>query len=255
MEGDDLASFLASPVDLDNFIAAVTATADAVRAERGATKRIHLSVDEWNVWYQHRAESHPPSGDDWPVAPVLLEDRYSVADAVVVGGLLITLLRNTDRVHVATLAQLVNVIAPIMTEPGGRAWRQTTFHPFALTAEHARGEVLQIGFDDVPTTPTERFGEVPLIDAVVTYDASDGSAAVFVVNRSVEGATDVELNLAGLGDLEVVEALTLADDDPFRVATPADELAPRVNRAVTSADGVLRLELPAVSWTVVRLQG
>ena len=144
-EDGDLASFLASAVDMDHFIDSVAATADAVRAAGKHTKRINISFDEWNVWYQKRAESRPPSGDDWPVAPVLLEDRYNVADAVVVGNLLISLLRHTDRVHAASLAQLVNVIAPIMTEPGGRSWRQTTFHPFALTARHAAGEVLRVG--------------------------------------------------------------------------------------------------------------
>src|SRR5215207_10503486 len=94
-----------------------------------------------------RDESRPPTGKDWPVAPVLLEDRYTVADAVVVGDLLITLLRNTDRVHSASLAQLVNVIAPIMTEPGGRAWKQTTFHPFAITSRLAQGRALELKLD------------------------------------------------------------------------------------------------------------
>src|SRR5690606_8101314 len=156
-EDGDLASFLASSTDMDRFIDAVTATADAVRAARKDPRSIHISFDEWNVWYQNRAESRPPSGDDWPIAPVLLEDKYNVADAVVVGNLLISLLRHTDRVHAASLAQLVNVIAPIMTEPGGRIWRQTTFHPFALTAEYAKGEVLHLAVDS-PTVQTKKFG-------------------------------------------------------------------------------------------------
>ena len=126
-------------VDMDHFVESVSATADAVRAHKKLDKRIHISFDEWNVWYQHRAESKPPTGHDWPVAPVLLEDRYNVADAVVVGNLLISLLRHTDRVHSASLAQLVNVIAPIMTEPGGRSWKQTIFHPFAQASRYARG--------------------------------------------------------------------------------------------------------------------
>ena len=85
-EDGDLASFLASAVDMDHFIESVTAAADYVRAAGKHTKRVNISFDEWNVWYQKRAESKPPTGDDWPVAPVLLEDRYNVADAVVVGN-------------------------------------------------------------------------------------------------------------------------------------------------------------------------
>ncbi len=134
----DRASFLASAVDMDHFIATVAAIADEVRDAKGGTKDIAISFDEWNVWYISRPESETPK-DAWPVAPRLLEDVYTATDAVVVGSLLISLLRNSDRVHAASLAQLVNVIAPIMTEPGGPAWRQATFHPFALTVAARRG--------------------------------------------------------------------------------------------------------------------
>jgi alpha-N-arabinofuranosidase len=135
---------------MDTFIRDTVAHIDHVKSVRKSDKQINISFDEWNVWHHSRAESTSPSGNDWPVAPVLLEDIYTVADAVVVGDLLITLLRNTDRVHSASLAQLVNVIAPIMTEPGGRAWKQTTFHPFALTSRHAAGTVLQLAVESPP---------------------------------------------------------------------------------------------------------
>src|SRR5690606_30121195 len=142
----DLGSFLASATDMDRFIEEVVATADHVAAKRKSAKRIMLSFDEWNVWYLSRfqAEQAARPRQDWPVAPRIIEDRYSAADAVVVGDMLISLLRHADRVTAASQAQLVNVIAPIMTEPGGPAWRQTTFHPFARTAEAARGDVLRV---------------------------------------------------------------------------------------------------------------
>ena len=169
----DLGSFLASAVDMDGFIESVVATADAVRAAGRHTKRINISFDEWNVWYHSQPASDVPTGDNWPVAPVLLEDHYNVADAVVVGSLLISLLRHTDRVHSASQAQLVNVIAPIMTEPGGRSWRQTIFHPFAQAAKYAKGDVLRPVLSS-ETYETKRFGEVPLVDAVATYDEATG---------------------------------------------------------------------------------
>src|SRR5690606_34416682 len=136
----DVDSFLASAQDMEEFIDEVIATCDYVRAKRRATKRIEISFDEWNVWYMDdpaRQEQEP-----WQEAPRLLEDVYTVTDAVVVGSLLVTLLRHCDRVRVACLAQLVNVIAPIMTEPGGPAWRQTTFYPFADASRYGRGQVL-----------------------------------------------------------------------------------------------------------------
>jgi Alpha-L-arabinofuranosidase C-terminal domain len=113
----------------------VVATADSVRARLRKQKKIMISFDEWNVWYLSRPRDKSP--EQWPVAPRVIEDEYNVADAVVVGNLLISLLRHSDRVTAACLAQLVNVIAPIRAEPGGPAWRQTTFHPFATTARLA----------------------------------------------------------------------------------------------------------------------
>lgn len=251
----DLASFLASATNMDHFIESVVATADYVRAAGKHTKRINVSFDEWNVWYQKRAESRVPSGDDWPVAPVLLEDRYNVADAVVVGSLLISLLRHTDRVHSASLAQLVNVIAPIMTEPGGRIWKQTTFHPFALTARHAQGEVLQVAIDS-PTTPTARFGDVTALDAVATRDAETGAVSVFAVNRSTTEELTLTVPTATLGDVALVEALTYSHDDHTWSATADDDatVLPVVNDSAALADGVLTVTLPPVSWSCVRLQ-
>jgi alpha-L-arabinofuranosidase len=253
-EDGDLASFLASAVDMDRFVDDVVATADAVRAAGKHEKRINISFDEWNVWYIHRAESKPPSGDDWPIAPVLLEDRYTVADAVVVGNLLISLLRHSDRVHAASLAQLVNVIAPIMTEPGGRVWKQTTFHPFALTARHAVGQVLRVAVDG-PTIETAKYGEVCALDAVATHDAETGELVLFAVNRSTSEPLALDVDLRGFGDLAVAEALTLSNPDHGWTATADDSTSvlPRDNSTATVEDGRVRVELPPVSWSVLRL--
>ena len=80
--------------------------------------------------------------EGWPVAPPILEEIYSMEDALAFGGACISLLNHADRVKAACLAQLVNVIAPIMTETGGPAWRQTIFHPFAQMSRLGRGAVL-----------------------------------------------------------------------------------------------------------------
>jgi alpha-N-arabinofuranosidase len=253
-EDGDLASFLASAVDMDHFIESVAATADAVRAAGKHAKRIHISFDEWNVWYQKRAESRPPTGDDWPVAPVLLEDRYNVADAVVVGNLLISLLRHTDRVHAASLAQLVNVIAPIMTEPGGRIWKQTIFHPFALTARHATGDVLRLAVDS-PLVQTAKFGDVPALDAVATHDPATGDVVILATNRSVSDDVALDVDLRGFPGLQLVEALTLANPDHTWTATADDDtsVAPRTNTTAKVADDRAHAELPPVSWSILRL--
>jgi len=256
----DLASFLAAGVRMDSFIDSIVATADAVRAAGKHEKRIDISFDEWNVWYQDRAESRPPSGEDWPVAPVLLEDRYTVADAVVVGGLLISLLRHTDRVHAASQAQLVNVIAPIMTEPGGRVWKQTTFHPFAQTANLARGVVLHTALE-VPTYESARYGTAGLVDSVATWDEESGELVIFAVNRGIEEATELAVDVHVDG-LHLVEATSYAHHDHTWSATADDDttVLPRENEsaAVTAGSGGsggprVTVTLPPISWNVIRL--
>jgi alpha-N-arabinofuranosidase len=254
----DIGAFLASAVDMDRFIESVLATADHVAAVRGSNKRMSISFDEWNVWYETRfATKDKISGiDNWPVAPRLLEDKYSVLDAVVVGNLLISLLKHADRVRSAALAQLVNVIAPIMTEPGGPAWRQTTFFPFATTSRLAQGTALDVRVES-PDYATSSYGLVPLVDAVASYDAASGSTAVFLVNRSLTDEADVTVDLRGLGDVSVTSASSLYDEDmdaantleePYRVG-----LRPTPTAEIT--DGHLRLVLPPVSWTAVELGG
>ncbi|MBN9176587.1 MAG: alpha-N-arabinofuranosidase [Microbacterium sp.] len=252
----DLGSFLASAVDMDGFIETVVATADHVRAVRGSDKQIDISFDEWNVWYLSRFENVDKIEgiDNWPVAPRLLEDVYSVKDAVVFGNLMISLLKHADRVASASLAQLVNVIAPIMTEPGGPAWRQTTFFPFSITSRLAKGVALKVDVS-VPTYETTRYGAVPLVDAVATHDANSAESAVFLVNRSTTDAVVVAVDVSALGASEVRESHTLADTDLDAANTleNPERVAPHVNESVRLADGLLTVTLPPVSWTALAL--
>ncbi|MBR8742956.1 alpha-N-arabinofuranosidase [Nocardiopsis sp. MG754419] len=252
----DLGSFLAEATDMDRFIDAVAATADAVGARLRRPERLSLSFDEWNVWYQsrHRAEAAARPTDDWRIAPRVIEDRYTVADAVVVGNLLISLLRHSDRVTAACQAQLANVIAPIMTEPGGPAWRQSIFHPFALTARAARGHVLRTELR-APTHPTERHGTVPTPDAALTHDERDGATSLFVVNRSTDTHLTLDADLRALAADTVTDARTLTDTDPYAVNTmdAPDRVVPRPAQDVRLEDGRLTAVLPPVSWTVISL--
>jgi len=252
----DLASFLASAVNMDHFIETVVAVADQVKAERGSDRTINISFDEWNVWYieKHRARKITDI-EEWPVAPRLLEDVYSVADSVVFGGLLISLLRHADRVTSASLAQLVNVIAPIMTEPGGPAWRQTTFFPFAETSRLAQGESLDVRLVS-DSHHTELYGAVASVDAVATHDAQTGATAVFLVNRSQDEPATVTIDVSALPSAVVSTAVTLSDDDVYAKNTLEDPqrvgLVPNES-VVVDDDGRLTITLPPVSWTALSL--
>jgi alpha-L-arabinofuranosidase len=245
----DLPSFLASAVDMDAFIDGVIATADHVRAKLRRSKRIDLSFDEWNVWYTDSFQ-----GGAWERAPRMSEDRFDDADAVVVGNLLISLLKHADRVGVACQAQLANILAPIRTEPGGPAWRQTIFYPFAHAAAYAKGDALQVVLDS-PRVETVKYGDVPLVDAVATRD--DEGVTVFAVNRDVAEPIGLTLDPRALAGVTDATRIVLADDDRTAVNTAEDpgRVTPRRESLPVRPGEPLLVELPPVSWNVIRLTG
>ena len=250
----DTASFLASALDMEAFVESVIATTDHLRAKTRSRKRINLSFDEWNVWYISRFQNEGPP-TDWPVAPRLLEDTYSIKDAVVVGTLLITLLRHSDRVTAACQAQLVNVIAPIRTEPGGPAWRQTTFYPFAHASLFATGEVL----DPVISTPTyesSRHGDTPVIDAVATHDRDAGQLVVFAVNRHLEEEVGLTVWMRAFPGYRLIQHVLLADDDLDAANTRdrPDRVRPRIGPSRGMDGASFEVVLPPVSWNVLRME-
>jgi len=249
---DDPAEFLASSVGMDAFIRSVIATADYAKARRRSARTIHLSFDEWNVWF-HSQEADR-GATPWTVGPHLLEDVYTMEDALVVGTLLITLLKHADRVKIACLAQLVNVIAPIMTAAGGPAWRQTIFYPFMHASRFGRGTVLDQRLD-CPGYESRRHGPVPYLEATVV-DGGQGTLALFLVNRSTSEALDVEARLGGYPGLRPLEHLELLHADRKAVNTRErpDRVAPRPAPRLPAVEGDrLRITLAPFSWNVVRV--
>ncbi|MEC5152134.1 alpha-N-arabinofuranosidase [Cryobacterium sp. GrIS_2_6] len=250
----DLASYLASSLEMTYFIETVKTTADHVKHKLRSEKTIQLSFDEWNIWYLDEHQASEEVNEEWRHAPRQLEDVYSVADAVVLGNLLITLLQNHDRVGSASLAQLVNVIAPIMTEPGGASWRQTTFFPFSVTSRLARGVVLKPRID-AGTYDTALYGAAPLVDAVATFDAETGASAVFLVNRSQTESIEVSIDVSGLDATLLTEAVTLHDADVYARNTLDDQnrVGLKPLDGVLLTEGVLTVTLPPVSWSALAL--
>ncbi|HWD62218.1 MAG TPA: alpha-N-arabinofuranosidase [Humibacter sp.] len=258
----DVASFLASGVDMDLFIDGVIATADSVRARGKHSKFINLSFDEWNVWYQTAREGDDMPGTieargEWHEHPRIIEDEYNVTDAVVVGTLLNSLLRHGDRVSIANQAQLVNVIAPIRSEQNGPAWRQSIFWPFARMSELARGEILRLSVTS-DRYETAKFGDTDLVDASATWDEETGRVAFFFANRGLDETADVQVNLRGFDASRITRAEVLEiPENGDRFSTNNEQAQERVGlKPLASAavdGGTLRVSLPALSWSVVEL--
>jgi len=248
----DTKEFFANIELMDRFIGEIASVADSVGARKRSKKKLMLSFDEWNVWYRARHGEHlKPSG--WPVAPPLLEEVYNMEDALVNGGALITMMNRADRVKVACQAQLVNVIGPIMTVPGGPAWRQTIFHPFAQAARHARGTVLR-AVVDTPTFDTRTAAGMPYVLASVVFDEEAGRVAVFALNRHLDEETDLTLTLGGLhAGLRAESAWELhhADMKAINSREAPDNVAPTALAGVRVEGGEVRARLKPGSWNVM----
>lgn len=247
----DSAEFLGNIDRMDAHIREVAAIADAVAARRRSARRIQVAVDEWNIWYKARygAHAHQPG---WPEAPRLIEEVYTFEDALAAGGALCVLMNNADRVKVACLAQLVNAIGAIRTEPGGPAWRQTIFHPFALAARHARGQVLR-AVVSVPARSGRTFPEMPYLVASATHDQATGTTAIFALNRHFGQEMELRVELRGFAaghSLAAAVELHHAQLQACNTQAQPEAVAPRPHARVHAEEGALHAVLEPASWNV-----
>lgn len=253
-QANDVSSYLARSLDMDDFIRTVVSICDFVGGKKRSKKKIHLSFDEWNVWYHSIEEEERIKRESrWGTALPLLEDIYNFEDALLVGSLLITLLRNADRVKVACLAQLVNVIAPIMTRPGGGAWVQTIYWPFLHASLYGRGTALRPVIDAPMYDCPGRDG-VPVLDATAVQH-EDGGVTIFAVNRDLHESLALTCDLRAFGELTVLEHIVLHHDDVKAVNTETapDTVRPHSVNGTSMEGGAIAATLPALSWNVIRL--
>lgn len=253
-EKNDLPNFLAKSMDMDAFIKTVVAICDAAGGKKHSRKKLNLSFDEWNVWYHTLGQDKEIIAQNrWGKQLPLLEDVYTFEDALLVGGMLITLLRNADRVKIACLAQLVNVIAPIMTSQSG-CWAQTIYWPFMLASQFGRGTSLQPVVRS-PRFSTSEYDDVPLIDAAAVL-ADDDHLNIFAFNRSVESDVQLDIDLRAFGAVRLEETISLQSSDMKAKNTEEnpDSVTPTVHKSGSRAEnGKISVVLPAASWTVLRL--
>lgn len=241
--GDDF-NFLTSFVNMDSFIQKIKATADYVKAVKRSDKTMYMSFDEWNVWYLKKVELK-----EWEIAPTILEDRYSLLDALVFGGMTITLLKNSDRVKVACLAQLVNVIGPIFTEKGGAAIRQTIFYPFKDFSTYGRGSVLNSYQEG------EKFksihGEGFKVESVAILNEKETEITVFALNVNMESSEI--LNLEFDYNIEFIEQKVLDGNDLNAINTFENPHAVKP-RLVDRGANPNAIVLPKCSHNVIRFK-
>ncbi|MFC4597579.1 alpha-N-arabinofuranosidase [Cohnella hongkongensis] len=247
----DSANYLALSLEMDRFIHTIISVCDYMKAKKRSRKTISLSFDEWNVWYH--SNDADKRIEPWTVAPPQLEDVYNFEDALLVGTLLISFLKRSDRVKIACMAQLVNVIAPIMTENGGTAWKQTIYYPYMHASVYGRGIALK------PVIVSDKydskdFTDVPYLEAAAVYNDEKDEVVVFAVNRSLESALELTCDVRSFAGYRVAEHIVLENPDLKAVNTAGSEkVKPHSGGNARLDDGLVSALLPKQSWNVIRL--
>ena len=251
------ANYLALSEKLDRYIATIGSTIDYVKAKKRSKKQVTISFDEWNVWYHSNAADRAilDGNSGWPHAPRLLEDAYNFEDVLQVGCILNTFIRRSDRVRIACIAQLVNVIAPIMTEPGGPAWRQTTYYPYYFASIFGRGTALNLSVN-CPGYDADVADNVPYLDIAGTHDQGANTLSFFAVNRHATEALELSVSLNGFGAARVIEHQEITHPDLRAVnsLSKQDAVVPKPGGGIAVDGNTLTGRLAPYSYHLIRLQ-
>ena len=244
--------FFASVDILDRFIDTVTAICDEVKSEKNSDKTVNISFDEWNCWYHTLdQDDERMKKEPWGIAPHLLEDNYTFEDAIVNGLALIKFIKHSDRVKIACLAQLVNVIAPIMTDKDGGAWKQTIFYPFLHASAYGRGSAIKCDVT-TGTHDTEGYKDVTDVEAVSVLSKDGSQLTLFAVNRLTGEDAEAEVKLSGFDGFRPVSWKALESDDMLvRNSSEEQRVAPVEKSDYEFNGGILKATLKAASWNVI----
>lgn len=250
----DSNEYLASSDDMEDFIHTVISTCDYIKAKKHSKKNMNLSFDEWNVWFHSKereddiTQNHP-----WQVAPSLLEDIYNFEDALLVGLMLIALLKHADRIKIACLAQLVNVIAPIMTEAnGGGVWKQTIYYPFMHASLYGRGIVIHPIMDSSRHS-TKNHGEITDIESIGIYNEEQEELTIFAVNRNLQEDIVLETDIRSFEGCQLLEHIVLAHEDLKAVnGLGYQNVYPHKTQQSTLDGDKVESTLHKASWNVIR---
>ncbi|BFT74116.1 alpha-N-arabinofuranosidase [Paenibacillus sp. P36] len=244
-------NFLARSLEMDQFISTVASICDYVKAKKRSKKKLYLSLDEWNVW---NSIGTSRATERWQIAPAEFEDTYTLEDALAVGCFLITMLKHADRVKMACMAQLINVIAPIMTENGGPVWLQTTYYPYLHASLYGRGKVLHPVIRS-PKYDSKDYTDVPYLEAISVYNEEQSQITVFAVNRHLSETLDLDINLRSFREVRLVEHLVLEHDDLKATNTKLhpENVIPHNQGTARMEEGHVQARLSKSSWNVIRL--
>lgn len=249
---DDSPSYLALSAAFEDYVDTVAAVLRYVKAKTRSKHDVYLSWDEWNVWYKAVEMSDRRGG--WSEAPHLIEEVYNLEDALVVAQWLNVFLRRADVLKIACIAQIVNVIAPILTTRDSLL-KQTIYYPLLMFSQMASGNSLDL-LVEAPSYETRQFGEMPLLDVSSAHDEAAGKNSIFIVNRSLTEGMPIEIRWGDVAPKRIISAHQLAGDNPkaFNSWDNPNRLTTQAIYAPKIIDGIAQMSLPPLSFTALGVE-
>jgi alpha-N-arabinofuranosidase len=253
----DSPGFLAKSLLLDRYIDTVGGIIDFVRAKKRSKHEVYIAFDEWNVWYHSlQPDGSNANGRDvtWERAPPILEEAYDFEDVLLVACALNTFIRHSDRVRIACVAQLVNVIAPISTRNAGPAWRQSTYYPYQFASLYGRGSAIRVAVDG-PTYSSKSVDDVPYLDVAAVHSTADKMLTLFMVNRHPTEALALDVDLAGFQVSGMAQHIAMTSNNPqaTNTADHPNRVVPIKGDGIGVEDGELQGNLPPYSYHVIQI--
>ncbi|NLV36553.1 MAG: alpha-N-arabinofuranosidase [Clostridiaceae bacterium] len=249
---NDTPNYLAKSLITDQYFKTAIATIDYIKAKKGSNKKVNISFDEFNTWHSIAEEAR--FDDKWKVVKPLLEDVYTMEDALALGSMLLTVLKHADRVEIACMSELVNCISHIRTRDGGGAWVLPPYYTFLMYSKYGRGTSLLTSVDS-PKYDSTDFADVPYLDEAAVMD-DNGDITVFAINRSIDEALPVQIDLRGFGNYAVDKHIVLESENAKDTNTEEDpnRVVPHNNGNAQMDGSTVTASLPKLSWNVIRLK-
>ena len=216
----------------------------AIMDEFDPEKKIGMIVDEWGIW----ADVEPGTN------PGFLYQQNTMRDALVAGMNLNIFNKHSDRVKMACIAQLINVLQSVMLTDGEKMIKTPTYHVFHMYRYHQGAALLSSELVDAGTVGSGK-NELPKVFESASVDA-DGVITVTLTNNSLESGESVDLQFTADGAAyEVAEASFVAGTmNAYNTFEAPEVVTEQKFEAYTkNADGV-RVELPACSVVSIRLK-
>lgn len=249
----DTLNFFGKIEETGRYINTIGGVIDFVKTKKRAKNDVYICFDEWNVWYHKRVEDAQRWRTwDWPEAPDLLEENYTFEDALFVGGLLNEFIRRSDRVKIACIAQLVNVIAPIRADKGGKAWRQSIYWPYQMASLYGRGTALRVAVDG-PKYDCAAASDVDYLDVAAVRDGD--VINLFIINRHLTETLDLDMSLTGFEAASLVQHQVMEGHDLMATNGPDNEAIRPVNgQGIGVEDGMVKGKLAPLSWHLLQIK-